>query len=406
MCVQTDESARTSPPSLTTKPSKAAVEKRVAAPGGSSARVATSSQKPSPVTRSSPPPRVGAPAGGRGATRDTDQPGGQPGRRADPALQQLASRQTPGPMPGRLNGTVTHRWWDLDGLEPGVGSAHPEAQLLDEGRVRHPRCRRGPRRRSRRPVGPSRPRRHSRRPRGRAGHRPGARRDSARSARPSGRVRQPSVASPISAALRSARYCSTLALPLVMPIACAVSATDMRWRKRSSSTRRYRSGRLPSSACTRIVALSSGGVGPLRAVVGRLPARRHVVDADDGQAIERAPVVGDRVLGDAVQPGGDLAGLAGGVELLDGSHEDLCGQVLGVRSVADAGVDEPIDADHVLAVDLLEATGTGWTCHRCVTRSVTAAVATGPGTRRSPRGSGRRSRRTHPGRSHRCRSRR
>ena len=45
MWVQTDDSARIVPPSLTTKPSTAAVVKRTASPGGTSSSLATSAGK-------------------------------------------------------------------------------------------------------------------------------------------------------------------------------------------------------------------------------------------------------------------------------------------------------------------------------------------------------------------------
>ena len=214
MWVQTDDSARTSPSSLTTYPSNAAVEKRAALPGGRSASVATSSQKPSPATRSSEPPIVGVSDEVRGASETPTRPAASPAAAPMPPWSSWRRESRHGRLPAG------------SGAAPG-GSADPDPAFVEQLRPRSPP-----------PAWPSPPRRRWRRRPATDARRPGARRGSARTARLVDRAPQTSVESPSSAALRRARYWSTLALPLVMPISCAVSATDSRWRKRSSSTRR------------------------------------------------------------------------------------------------------------------------------------------------------------------------
>src|SRR3970040_861188 len=114
--------------------------------------------------------------------------------------------------------------------------------------------------------------------------------------------------------MRSARYCSTLALPLLTPILVAVSATLSRSRNRSSSTCAYRSGRLRSSDRTRAAAVSWAA----------------------------PPAVAARV------------------KLLDGAHEHLCGEILRVGTVADPGMDKAVDGNDVLVVDCLEGACRRW----------------------------------------------
>jgi len=87
----------------------------------------------------------------------------------------------------------------------------------------------------------------------------------------------------------------------------------------------------------------------------RLPGAGHLLDPDLRQAVEGAPVVSHRVLRHAIQPGRDLRRRPVDVELLDGAHEDLPGQVLGIRTIANARIDEPMDGRDVLVVDGLEA---------------------------------------------------
>ena len=106
-----------------------------------------------------------------------------------------------------------------------------------------------------------------------------------------------------------------------------------------------------------------GGRGAIRVRIGvrvwlrhhRLPGSGHLLHPDLWQAVEGAPVVGHRVLRDAVEPGRDLRCRSVHVELLDGAHEDLPGQILGVRAVADAGVHEPMDGGDMRVVDRLES---------------------------------------------------
>src|SRR5437867_3168304 len=108
------------------------------------------------------------------------------------------------------------------------------------------------------------------------------------------------------------------------------------------------------ASCCRTLRAARGWRG-FRAV-RRLPAGGHLISADHRQAVEGAPVIGDRILADAVQPADDLGVLARRVELLHRSHEDLRCQVLRVGSIAHPRVDEPIDGHHVRVIDLLEAT--------------------------------------------------
>ncbi len=212
--------------------------------------------------------------------------------------------------------------------------------------------------------------------------------------------------SPISAARRRARYWRTRALPLLMPRATAVSATRLALEEAKLEHPPIVVGQASQEGLHagrgRVVALGLGA----RRLIGRLPAGRHVIRPDERKPVEGAPVVGDGVVRDAVQPRGHLARVARSVELLDGAHEDLRGQVLGVGVVADARVDEPIDPDDVLVVDALERARTGGHLTDAVRPPVTPAVAAGRPARRPPRGSGRRSRRRPRARSRRRRSRR
>ena len=107
MWVQTDERARIVPPSLTTKPSNAAVLKRTARPrAGPRPRLATSAQKPSPGDER----LVVADADRASLTlRDSETPmtpGRHSGGGAEPRLEQLASRQAPA---GRALGAAAAR---------------------------------------------------------------------------------------------------------------------------------------------------------------------------------------------------------------------------------------------------------------------------------------------------------
>ena len=137
MCVQTDERARTSPPSLTTKPSKAAVEKRSAV-GGQLLRARD--LDPEPLARHEVVVAAEAwrirPAL---ADRDADEPGGEPGRRTNPTLEHLAPGQEPRAAPSRLGEgrpvALAHRRRDVYRGHSLIRSSHPQPQLLDEGGV-------------------------------------------------------------------------------------------------------------------------------------------------------------------------------------------------------------------------------------------------------------------------------
>ena len=133
-------------------------------------------------------------------------------------------------------------------------------------------------------------------------------------------------------------------MPLLMPSAIAVSATRLALEEAELEHAPIVVGEAAQqgldTARGRIVGL---GLRATR-LVGRLPAGRDVIGPDERQPVEGAPVVGGGVVRDAIQPRGDLARIARRVELLDGAHEDLGGQVLGIGVISDAGVDEPIDA--------------------------------------------------------------
>jgi hypothetical protein len=77
----------------------------------------------------------------RAATSDrhTDEPGGEPGRRADATLEDLAPGEEPRAASPRLGGdgrvALAYRRRDVHRGNALVGGAHPQSQLLDEGGV-------------------------------------------------------------------------------------------------------------------------------------------------------------------------------------------------------------------------------------------------------------------------------
>ena len=97
---------------------------------------------------------------------------------------------------------------------------------------------------------------------------------------------------------------------------------------------------------------SSGPVGPIG-----LLERRQVVGHQQAQvpALARAAPLGQgHVDRQRVQPGGEGALTAEGVELLPGPHESLLGQVLGQRGIAGKAQAEAVDAGDVGPVEGLE----------------------------------------------------
>ncbi len=156
-----------------------------------------------------------------------------------------------------------------------------------------------PPRPARPPGAPSRPRRRSRRRPGTAGRRRAAPRGSARSARPrrrSGARRQPSVAISDQGGLAQRAVLQHL----------GVAVADAHGLRRLGHREPLQESQLEHAAIVlgqpraaaprRARRRDHRGRARVAALVGRLPAGRQVVDGDQRQAVEGAPVVGDRVL--------------------------------------------------------------------------------------------------------------
>ena len=134
MWVQTDESARISPASLTTKPSNAVVLKRTADPAGRSAtRGDLGPESFAGHERAVVGDRVARL--GAIAEADADPAGGKPRRGPEACLERLASGEPEGPgAPG--HGGLPDRRWRADRCDAGVGGAHATTELLEEGGIR------------------------------------------------------------------------------------------------------------------------------------------------------------------------------------------------------------------------------------------------------------------------------
>src|SRR5687768_14394939 len=364
MCVHTDDSARTVPPSLTTKPSNAAVLNRSAVPGGTSSTRATSVQNPSPATSGSSP---SSPPARRCAWLPSDAPmtpAAMPAAAPSPACRSCLRDSRQGADPAGSACSRTGGGWRMEAMPESASRMRRRSCSMKAGSGVPPVAD-GPVAASSaamRAISAS-----SRSPTASGEGRPS----------PSSASRYPSKRSAASVAGRSSRSSSAIG-----PISeergtpkravlehARISTGDAHGLRGLGHAHALQESKLEHAAVVLRQAPqerlgADGGSlaglhGRTTALVHRLPPGRHVIHADQRKPIEGTPVIGGGIVRDAVQPGRDLPGLPGCVELLDRADEDLGGEIFRIGLVSDARVDEPIDADDVLVVDLLEGTRTG-----------------------------------------------